>query len=128
MEREKGGEKMLDREKICGILTHITYGVTIRNEFSVMIQSFRDRETEKLFSREGSRRIPAAIQRSALRKLVILDAAESVHDLLLPPGNQLEKLTGDREGQFSIRINDRWRICFRWRDGDAQEVEIVDYH
>ena len=93
-----------------------------------MIRSFRDKETEKIFSRESSRRLPADLQRIALRKLVILDAAESLQDLRLPPGNRLEKLSGDRAGQHSIRINDQWHICFGWRDGDAYEVEITDYH
>jgi proteic killer suppression protein len=68
------------------------------------------------------------VQRLALRKLVILDAAESLQDLRVPPGNRLERLSGDRTGQHSIRVNDQWRICFRWRDGDALDVEIVDYH
>jgi proteic killer suppression protein len=68
------------------------------------------------------------VQRLAQRKLVILNAAESVQDLRVPPGNRLERLSGDRTGQYSIRVNDQWRICFRWRDGDALDVEIVDYH
>lgn len=93
-----------------------------------MIRSFRDRETEKVFERERSRRLPPDVQRRAHRKLLILDAAETLDDLRVPPGNRLEKLSGDREGQHSIRINDQWRICFRWQDGDAADVEIVDYH
>ena len=93
-----------------------------------MIRSFADRDTERLFHRESVRRFPAELQRTMLRKLVIVDAAESLTDLRSPPGNRLEKLRGDRAGQHSIRINDQWRICFRWRDGDAHEVEIVDYH
>ena len=93
-----------------------------------MIRGFGDRETQRLFQRESSRKLPNDIQRIALRKLVILDAAESINDLRLPPGNHLEKLSGDRAGQHSIRINDRWRICFRWRESDASDVEIVDYH
>ena len=93
-----------------------------------MIRSFRDAETERVFRRERSPRLPTDIRRSALRKLLILDAAETLDDLRVPPGNRLEKLSGDREGQHSIRINDQWRICFRWRDGDAADVEIVDYH
>jgi proteic killer suppression protein len=93
-----------------------------------MIRSFRDPETERLFGREGSRRIPPSIQAVALRKLTYLHAANSLADLRLPPGNRLEKLGGDRTGQHSIRINERWRICFEWRDGDAYAVEIVDYH
>jgi proteic killer suppression protein len=93
-----------------------------------VIRSFRDDETERVFRRERSRRLPSGIQRSALRKLLILDAAETIEDLRVPPGNRLEKLSGDRVGQHSIRINDQWRICFRWEDGDAADVEIVDYH
>lgn len=93
-----------------------------------MIRGFRDREAENLFSGERSRRLPADVQRTAQRKLAMLDAAEGLQDLAVPPGNRLEKLTGDREGQHSIRINDQWRICFRWEDGHAYDVEIVDYH
>jgi len=68
------------------------------------------------------------VQRIAYRKLVVIDAAESINDLRIPPGNRLEKLKGNREGQHSIRVNEQWRICFRWKDGDAYEVEITDYH
>jgi len=93
-----------------------------------MIQSFRDRETEKVFRREGTRRLPRDIQRMAQRKLAILDAAESLQDLRVPPGNRLEKLSGERNGQHSIRINDQWRVSFRWRELDAYDVEIADYH
>lgn len=93
-----------------------------------MIRSFRDSETERVFRRQGSRRLSAKVQRVALRKLVILDAAESLQDLRVPPGHRLEKLSGDRKGQYSIRINDQWRVCFVWRERDAYEVEIVDYH
>ena len=93
-----------------------------------MIRSFRDTESRRLFERRGSRRLPMEIHRVALRKLAMLDAAGALDDLRVPPGNRLERLHGDRKGQHSIRINERWRICFRWRDGDAHEVEIVDYH
>ena len=93
-----------------------------------MIKSFRDKETERVFNRYLSRKLPARLQRSAQRKLVILDAAERLEDLRIPPGNHLEKLHGEQEGEYSIPINDRWRICFIWRRGDAYEVEIVDYH
>ena len=93
-----------------------------------MIRSFRCKEAERIFTREGSRKIPGQIQRNALRKLTILDGAESLEDLRSPPGNRLEKLSGDREGQHSIRINSQWRICFRWTGRDATEVEIADYH
>jgi len=93
-----------------------------------MIRSFRDKETQRLFQREVPRKLPEKVQKVALRKLVILDAAESLQDLSLPPGNRLEKLSGDRAGQYSIRINDQWRICFRWSKGEAEDVEITDYH
>jgi toxin HigB-1 len=93
-----------------------------------MIRSFRDRETEQLFRREPVRKLPPDVRRVALRTLVLLDAAESIEDLRVPPGNRLEKLTGDRVGQYSIRINDQWRVCFRWKESDAEDVEIVDYH
>ena len=93
-----------------------------------MIRSFRDKETEKVFRREASRKFPSVLQLQAQRKLLILDGAEALQDLRIPPGNRLEKLRGDREGQYSIRINDQWRICFRWADGGADDVEIADYH
>jgi proteic killer suppression protein len=109
---------------------HITLDVITawRYYWIRMIRSFRDRETERLFEREGSRRLPSEILRAAQRKLAVLDAAEALDDLRIPPGNRLEKLSGDRRGQHSIRINERWRICFRWKDGHAHDVEIVDYH
>jgi proteic killer suppression protein len=93
-----------------------------------MIRSFRDRETEKVFHREPRTRFGPAVQRAALRKLLLLNAAESLNDLRVPPGNRLEKLSGNRAGQRSIRINDQWRVCFRWHQNDAYDVEIVDYH
>ena len=93
-----------------------------------MIRSFRDRDTERIFGRERTPRLSTDVQRMAQRKLAVVDAAESLQDLRIPPGNRLEKLSGDRDGQHSIRINDQWRICFRWRDGDAHDVEITDYH
>jgi len=93
-----------------------------------MIRSFRDKNTEQLFSRRFSRRFPSNLHRIARRKLAILDAAERLEDLRIPPGNRLKKLSGDREGQYSIRINDQWRVCFRWSGGDAYDVEIADYH
>ena len=92
-----------------------------------MIKSFRDRDTEKVFNRARVRKL-GALQQAALRKLLILDAAETLEDLKCPPGNRLEKLRGDRQGQHSIRINNQWRICFRWKGGEALDVEIVDYH
>ena len=93
-----------------------------------MIKSFRDKNTERVFKREPTKRFSEAVQRAALRKLLILDAAEKLSDLAVPPGNRLQKLRGDRKGQHSIRVNDQWRVCFRWRTGDAHEVEITDYH
>ena len=93
-----------------------------------MIRSFRDQETRRVFDRERSRRFQGDLARKALRKLLILDAAEALDDLRTPPGNRLEKLRGDRGGEHSIRINDQWRICFRWSDGHAHDVEIADYH
>jgi proteic killer suppression protein len=92
-----------------------------------MILSFRDKDTERLFRREAVRRFARPLQRAALRKLLLLDAAESLEDLRVPPGNALEKLVGNRRGWYSIRINQQWRICFRWSEG-AEDVEITDYH
>jgi len=93
-----------------------------------VIRSFRDKDTELVFNRLPARRLPSEIVRTARRKLLILNAAERLADLRVPPGNRLEKMSGDRRGQYSIRISQRWRICFRWRDGDAYDVEIVDCH
>ena len=93
-----------------------------------MIKTFRDKETEKIFNRLVSRKLPPTIQHLARRKLVILDAATELNALRVPPGNRLEALRGDRKGQHNIRINDQWRICFRWKSGDAYNVEIADYH
>lgn len=93
-----------------------------------MIKSFQDKETEKIFRRQISKKMPQDIQRIARKKLVILDAAVQLNDLRMPPGNRLEALERDRKGQHSIRINDQWRICFKWRGGDAFDVEITDYH
>ena len=94
----------------------------------LVIKSFADRNTQRLFNREPVRRFPADLLRSMLRKLVALDAADALEDLRVPPGNRLEKLKGRRGGQYSIRVNDQWRVCFVWKDGDAYAVEIVDYH
>ena len=93
-----------------------------------MIKSFGDRETARLFSREPVRRYPAELRRVMLRKLVAVDAAEALEDLRVPPGNRLEKLKGNRGNQYGIRVNDQWRVCFRWLGADAHDVEIVDYH
>lgn len=93
-----------------------------------MIKTFADKETEKLFRGMRPRRLPNEIWERAERKLLIINAAEELQELRVPPGNRLEKLKGDREGQHSIRINDQFRICFEWREGNAYEVEITDYH
>ena len=93
-----------------------------------MIKSFRCRETERIYRRETSRKFPLPIQQRAFMKLNALDAALSLEDLRLPPSNQLEALKKDRKGQWSIRINQQWRICFKWMEGHAEQVEIVDYH
>jgi toxin HigB-1 len=93
-----------------------------------MIQSFRDADTERLFQQQRSRRLPSEIQALVLRKIELPHRAERPEDLRLPPSNRLEALAGDRQGQHSIRITRRWRICFRWQDGNAYDVEIVDYH
>ena len=93
-----------------------------------MIRSFKCKEAAKIFDRRRSSRLPHDIQQVALRKLRMLNRAVTLNDLRVPPANRLEKLRGDRTGQYSIRINDRWRICFEWQDGDAYDVEIVDYH
>ncbi|HYD98457.1 MAG TPA: type II toxin-antitoxin system RelE/ParE family toxin [Alphaproteobacteria bacterium] len=93
-----------------------------------MIESFRDDDAARVWRRRFSKRLPPDVQRLAYRKLLLIDAAEKLEDLRIPPGNRLEALSGDRAGQHSIRINAQWRICFRWRDGAAHDVEIVDYH
>jgi proteic killer suppression protein len=93
-----------------------------------VIKSFKDKETEKIFRGRFSRKLPRNIQRLAARKLEQIDAATVLATLRIPPGNQLEALKGDRQGQQSIRINKQWRVCFVWRAGDAFDVEIVDYH
>ena len=93
-----------------------------------MIISFRDKEAERIFQRLRSRKFSGVLGRVALKKLLLIDAAESVQDLRYPPGNRLERLSGNRKGQYSIRMNDQWRICFQWSQGNAMDVEIVDYH
>ena len=93
-----------------------------------MIKTFRDAETERLWRQERSRRTPANLRRAAFRKLQLLNAAGSLGDLSIPPGNRLERFRGDRQDQHSIRINDQYRICFNWQDGNAYEVEVADYH
>ena len=93
-----------------------------------MIRSFKDKEAEKIFNRQRSPKLPEMLQQVALRKLRMLNRAATLNDLRVPPANRLEKLRGDREGQYSIRINEQWRICFKWYDNDPIQVEIVDYH
>jgi proteic killer suppression protein len=93
-----------------------------------VLQSFHGKEAERIWLRESCRAVDQMLQRAALRKLLILDAAETLDDLRVPLGNRLEKLRGDREGQYSIRVNDQWRICFRWTSVGPEDVEIVDYH
>ena len=93
-----------------------------------MIKTFRCKHTENIFNQEYVRRFSRDIQRLAMRKLWMIDAAPDIGCLRVPPGNRLEALSGNRSGQHSIRINDQWRICFRWFDGHAYDVEIVDYH
>ena len=93
-----------------------------------MIKSFKCRETHKIWQRKFSKKLPQNIQLRARRKLIAIDISTSLTDLQIPPSNKLEALSGDRQGQYSIRVNDQWRICFVWSDSDAYDVEIVDYH
>jgi len=93
-----------------------------------VIRSFRDKETERIWRRQRVRQFDDGARRIALRKLLILDAAEVLGDLRVPPGNRLEKLKGDRAGSYSIRVNQQWRICFNWSDAGAEDVELIDYH
>lgn len=95
---------------------------------AAMIRSFRDKETEKVFNGQFSRRLPSDVQRVAERKLIILHRAATLNDLRIPPSNRLEPLHGQRAGQHSIRVNDQWRVCFEWREDGVYDVEIVDYH
>jgi proteic killer suppression protein len=93
-----------------------------------MIKSFKSKETEKVFNREFSKKLPHDIQLTAYRKLGMINIAINIRDLLLPPSNRFEMLSGKRKGQYSIRINKQWRVCFIWSEGNAYEVEITDYH
>ncbi|MFC1824954.1 type II toxin-antitoxin system RelE/ParE family toxin [Thermodesulfobacteriota bacterium] len=93
-----------------------------------MIENFKCRETEKIFKRQFSRKLPQNIQKTAFRKLRMLNRSSTINDLKVPPANRFEALSGNREGQYSIRINDQWRICFKWQKGKVYDVEIVDYH
>ncbi|MFZ1290789.1 MAG: type II toxin-antitoxin system RelE/ParE family toxin [Melioribacteraceae bacterium] len=93
-----------------------------------MIKSFADKNTEQLFNRERVSKLPSTILKVAYRKLLLIDASDKIEDLRIPPGNRLEKLSGDLTGKYSIRINDQWRIIFSWKENNAFEVEIIDYH
>lgn len=93
-----------------------------------MIKNFKSKETARIFKREFSEKLARDIQRSALRKLLVINSATNIAELQTPSSNRLEKLKGCRRGQFSLRINNQWRICFRWEDGNAYDVEIIDYH
>ena len=93
-----------------------------------MIKTFKDEPTQQIYQRQPSRKLPPDIQQVALRKLRMINNATSLTDLRVPPANRLEKLSGDRAGQWSIRVNDQWRICFEWRESYAYNVEIVDHH
>ena len=93
-----------------------------------MIKTFNNDETQKIYQRQRSRKLPSDIQQVTLRKLRMINNAVTINDLRVPPANRLEKLSGNRAGQWSIRINDQWRVCFRWKDSDAYDVEIADYH
>lgn len=93
-----------------------------------MIKTFRDKESEKIFNRHFSNKLPHNIQNIARKKLIILNSVIDIEDLKIPPGNRLEALKGNRKGQYSIRINNQWRICFSWKNGDSYNVEIADYH
>ena len=106
---------------------NLTYNV-MRYSILFMIESFKCNETEKIFNRQFSRKLPQNIQKIAFRKLRMLNRSSTMNDLKVPPANRLEALSGERKGQYSIRINDQWRICFKWGKGNAYEVEIVDYH
>lgn len=93
-----------------------------------VLRSFATKDTERVWRRERSKKLDQNTQRAALRKLLIMDAAEALDDLMVPPGNRLEKLRGGRAGQHSVRVNQQWRICFRWTAAGPEDVEIVDYH
>ena len=94
----------------------------------IMIKTFADKETEKIYNQVFSKKLPESIQRIALRKLIMIDNAANLGDLRIPPNNRLEELSGDRKGQFSIRVNDQYRVCFKYTNHDFYDVEIVDYH
>ncbi len=105
------------------------FDVYMQNGYNLnMIKSFADKETEKVFNQDFSKKLPHSIQGIALRKMILMNAAKVINDLRIPPANHLEQLKGDRKGQYSIRINDQYRICFRFEEGNCLDVEITDYH
>jgi proteic killer suppression protein len=121
------------REPIRSATTHRTPSITWRGNNAwryggLVLCSFADKDTERVWRRERSRRLDQNTQRAVLCKLLILDAAETLDDARIPPGNRLEKLRGDRPGQYSVRVNQQWRICLRWSAAGAEDVEITDYH
>ncbi len=121
-------QRTLTPPALRGRARRLTLDVTRTTLYPVIvIKSFRSKQTERLFNRERVREFQS-IERAALRKLAMLEATKELLDLAAPPGNRLERLRGDREGQHSIRINDQWRVCFAWRDGDAYGAELTDYH
>jgi len=102
--------------------------INVLRYYHNVIISFKDKETELVYNEQFSKKLPHDIQRVALRKLIVLHYSVSLEDLKILPGNKLEQLHGDRKGQYSIRINDQWRVCFTWQNNNAHDVEIVDYH
>ena len=121
-------EQTQDAGQHTGHISGLLDGSNGGRYYTLMIASYADRDTERLFNRERVRRFPSTVHGVMRRKLLLLDAAVALDELRVPPGNRLEKLRGDRAGQYSIRVNQQWRVCFRWRDGAAFAVEIVDYH
>ncbi len=122
----RGGDVPI--ETIAGLVGCRAALITSRVIMRRVLRSFRDRDTEAIWHRQRSRRLDGPTQRVAWRKLAMLDAAETLADLRIPPGNRLEKLTGDRAGQYSIRISRQWRVCFTWTNAGPEDVEITDYH
>jgi toxin HigB-1 len=122
--REESGRAL----PVGGSLMITCCAINATRYYDRVLRSFRDKDTQAVWRRQRSRRLGGPMQRVAWRKLAMLDAAETLTDLIIPPGNRLEKLTGDRAGQYSIRINQQWRICFVWTDAGPEDVEIVDYH
>jgi proteic killer suppression protein len=127
--REHSGSKIQpSRALTCVRQRYLSHFLALDANIICMIRTFKCKETENIFRRRRSSKLPADIQRIIMRKLTALNAAPSINTLRVPPVNRLEALGGDREGQHSIRINNQWRICFRWHEGNAYDVEIADYH